>query len=783
MKETLDWALRYYEMGLTPIPVAHGTKKPLVEWKKYQKERPTREQIIEWFNVKDPVNIATICGSVSNNFVAIDFDDPEQYPRIFKKEEIEAKTPVVRTHRGFQLYFRNNKPVDTFKIPELSLEIRGNGAIVVMPPSLHPEGSQYHYVNDFREPLTIDDIEGSIWRKIEELGIRKRVFTSPEWKPSKGIPYQGSDPPCVTGLLEGVQEGMRHEVTIRLAAYYINFRRSQPKQTMEKLKKWNKEKNQPPLPEEELTAILNDVRKEPYNYGCTDTIYRRFCNHLKCEIGKNKISEEAIAKAEELMKDPEAFIQHLHQCLEYKLTGEWKNRQIVFLGAAGASVKTCLIRIEGPNSVGKKMLYYWLSEFFGEDKVATLSSATAAWLKRKVLRGFDTRGKIFILIEERGDRQQSFKYNFEQIYSEDKIKIGFNVRGESGDWEPIEVELQGPLCFITTSTELEQSFHAKTREWTIHPDESFEQTQRIDKWSDWRELLPVARIEEETKEIEVIKAYLGLLKIHKDYRIPFIEAIDFKMRTVEDRRKKPDFMNFMRYACHLFQGVLPVDEEYDIVFALPFVFHYVLAIADEMVFVSRGGLNNFEKRMLTFIKEHPEIYALTEEGKRPRKFLKETRLGESWSEEKTEGFTIREVLDTGAFSDVHDNTIRNSLNGLVRKRRLKLLKGSRGGVPNVYGSVVGGSERQEKALIPEIKPFSTDFLNLQTYKILYGDSSGSLIEGEDRLKHVESLMQNCKFVSYKINPESCLFQPKWHFSSFPNLQQDLHKESTGEGEK
>jgi len=769
-KSILNQALLYYDKGYSVFPLKQGTKEPAVKvWEPYKTERATREQVAEWFKNNDK-NIAVICGAVSGNLVVLDFDDsPEQpsfYSKFFKREEIEKNTPVVETSFGrYQVYLRSDKPLKSFNVPELRLEIRSEGRYVVAPPSIHPKtGQPYRFINTVESPLECKDLEESIWKKVEESGIRKRVFVDPAWRTGRAGHYKGKDPPCIMGLLKGVTKGMRHDVAIRLFAYFINFKGEGKnlKRVYEKMKKWN-QGNAPPLEEDELTELYQDVAKGPYNYGCTDTVFRTYCIQENCEVGKNKISWEAIEKAQALTKDPEAFIQHLQQCLEYRLTGEWKNRLFLAVVGAGAQIQTSIIRICGPNAVGKNRLVGWMQEFFGADKVIVFSGATAAWLKRKVVAGLDTRGKIFIMHEERGEKSGSLKYTFEQIYSEDKILLGFNMRSEeTGEWEPMEVTLQGPLCFITTSTELEFSLHAETREWQLYPDDSFEQTQRISAWYDWRHLLPNSELEREKKDIEVIRAYFGLIKPHKRYIVPYITKIDFRLKTHEDRRRKPDFTNLLIYATYMFQNVLPIDAEQDTVFALPFIFDFVMLFADTIVSTRKGALTKMEQRVFDFIKEHPEIYTLTVEGRKPRRI----KVGDEITTEEKEGFSLNALSGNREFYDTHPNTIRNALTGLVKKRRLTLLRDSKAGsTPKIFGNTVGDSSDLEKGSLPILSPFSTDFLNLQIYKILYGKMP------QKTETVAKTPIENCRFVDYKITPEKVLFQPNWAFSADLNLLQ------------
>jgi len=429
----------------------------------------------------------------------------------------------------------------------------------------------------------------------------------------------------------------------------------------------------------------------------------------------------------------------------------------MFLAGIGAHVKTTIIRLYGPNAAGKKMLYYWMKEFFGEDNVEIMSSQTAAYLKRKVMQGFDTRRKTFIFIEERADVESQVKYTFEQIYSEDKIKIGFNVRGESGDWEPIEVELQGPLTFITTATEIEESLHAKTREWEVNPDESRAQTERVKLWFQWRELLPPSVLEQERKDIEVVRAYVSLLKDYKDYRVPFITKIKFPMKGLEDRRKLPDFTNLMRYATHLFQYACPRHEEKRIAFATPFIFDFVKIISSDVVAVSRGSLNAGERKLLNWIQDRKvELLTVTREGRKPKtiRSLKEGDLTE-----QPEAFTVTDILEHADYPQEelgNRNTITQKLKALANKGWLTKFSIGGQGKAAVYGfrtiphklpnKLAVKSEEAETSSIRLTEPISDEFLNLTTSHILEGVSPTSV--PAVRLR--------------SLQPQDILFQPDWH---------------------
>jgi len=154
----LETVFNYYRRGLSVIPLIRGGKKPKIPWEEYQKHRATEEQIRDWF-VND-WNFGIICGGVSGNLVVLDFDDAEAVKFVFKDfEKIKKKTMLVRTGRGYHIYFRTKTPVPSGKRARLHLDIQSEGKYVVGPASLHPSGAIYNPIG--AEAIAqIDDFVG-----------------------------------------------------------------------------------------------------------------------------------------------------------------------------------------------------------------------------------------------------------------------------------------------------------------------------------------------------------------------------------------------------------------------------------------------------------------------------------------------------------------------------------------------------------------------------------------------------------------------------------------------
>lgn len=124
-----EQSLNYLKKGFSVFPTRG--KKPLVAWEKYQTEKPTEEQVKEWWSRWPNADIGVVTGAISG-FVVVDIDGGE-VPQL-------PPTAVSQTSAGHYQYF--------FKYPGFfvknsakeiapNIDIRGDGGFVVVPPSDH----------------------------------------------------------------------------------------------------------------------------------------------------------------------------------------------------------------------------------------------------------------------------------------------------------------------------------------------------------------------------------------------------------------------------------------------------------------------------------------------------------------------------------------------------------------------------------------------------------------------------------------------------------------------
>jgi hypothetical protein len=141
-------ALELHEKGWTVFPV-RGNKRPNVDtWQKYQKEKPSKHELMKWFHANPTTKgIAVVCGSASN-IVVVDIDSKsstfrEDIARLGELGVVVGLPNCVTTggcgdQVGYHVYFKKppgqvKNRVGVFGKP--GVDIRADGGYVVAPPS------------------------------------------------------------------------------------------------------------------------------------------------------------------------------------------------------------------------------------------------------------------------------------------------------------------------------------------------------------------------------------------------------------------------------------------------------------------------------------------------------------------------------------------------------------------------------------------------------------------------------------------------------------------------
>jgi len=294
----------YFKQGLNVVPFRVKEKRPLVEWQKWQTQRQTSEEFdaLPW---QDADGFALVCGTKLNNGLflgVLDFDVknlPEE--TIQKGKELLKKFLTTQTEETLSkgqhlIYFCREKPKTVSAYHnECALEIIGENKLVIMAPS-----QGYRRLND-NMPSEINDLNELFETATGHITVKKQFWFDREDLEKK--PYKGRNPSCIQTLLKGASEGLRNEIAIRLASYFMNFRGFQPQTVAKILKDWNK-LNTPNLETSEIESVIKSAAQGAYIFGCNDPILSNTCSREECPIATKTVvlTENQIKNAEEILE-------------------------------------------------------------------------------------------------------------------------------------------------------------------------------------------------------------------------------------------------------------------------------------------------------------------------------------------------------------------------------------------------------------------------------------------------------------------------------------------------
>ena len=154
MIDTVIWQVKD---GSPYIPVVFRDKKPEIQWKEFQTRTPTDTERAKWFDNGDH-NIALTTGH--HGLTVIDFDNMAVFQdwlrygdTCFMAGLVQRKTYQVQTSKGRHVYVRLPEATKSRALirpdgTRLGIDIKSRGGYVLIPPSIHPDGTQYRAITE-----------------------------------------------------------------------------------------------------------------------------------------------------------------------------------------------------------------------------------------------------------------------------------------------------------------------------------------------------------------------------------------------------------------------------------------------------------------------------------------------------------------------------------------------------------------------------------------------------------------------------------------------------------
>ncbi len=411
LKTKKDWALYYYDQGWCIIP-ARG-KIPAVKWQEYQTKRPTREQVVKWWDENPNYNIALVTGAVSG-VVVVDIDGVEIPPGL-------PPTAVVETSpRRFHYYFKHPGFSIKNAVGELmpGVDFRGDEGIIILPPSVHYD-------------KTTGKPDGTYtWKLLpKETGFADL----PQWVIER---LKVKKP--IQEIAKGTTQGSRNADTTSYIGYLLYNQKDLDKwqPLWEMVKAWNQINVKPPQEEDVLLATFKGLlEKERESRG-----------QKPPETPRNPISFEVLEQIVHkwlLINDKGLIKVLVGTVVANKLQADpvW-----LFIVAAPGGTKTELIR--GLNKVEK---IYSISDLTPQTFLSgEKNNKTGSLLLRLPFGTILTYKDFTTVLTMHRDKQQAIISQLREIF-DGAYRKEFGT-GETKDWE-------GKIGFIAGVTTVIDRHH------------------------------------------------------------------------------------------------------------------------------------------------------------------------------------------------------------------------------------------------------------------------------------------------------------------------------------
>ena len=255
-KAALLWARDGYRV----FPCEPRGKKPLI--RKWRENATTDEEMIQrWWRKWPDANVGLVAGRTSDLWV-LDIDGQEgddSLTRLEQKHGTLRQTWEAVTGGGWHLYF--GMPSDGRDIRNSAgqlgqgLDVRGTGGYVIEPPSVHPGGETYAWVEGSGpDDVKLADAPAWLLELVTESATRQ-AKSPREWRKL---------------VAEGVPKGQRNDTIARLAGHLLRHR-ADPVETLDLCQAWNAYRCRPPLEEDEVArTVLSIAKHEMSARGSSD---------------------------------------------------------------------------------------------------------------------------------------------------------------------------------------------------------------------------------------------------------------------------------------------------------------------------------------------------------------------------------------------------------------------------------------------------------------------------------------------------------------------------------
>jgi len=240
----------YLGLGWSVVPVRGRTKLPLIPWEPYQHQRADEADLAAWIRRWPDANIGIATGAVSQ-IVVLDIDPAHGgEDSLARLEQANGALPptveAMTGGGGRHFYFRAPlQPLRSRTGLAQGIDLRAEGGLAVVPPSIHPNGRRYAW-RDGRDPQTMTPAALPIWlERLAGGAAELRGHPTRYWRDL---------------IHAGVDEGVRNTTLASLAGHLL-WHGVDADIVTEMLLCWNRVRCRPPLADDEVVKVAASISR------------------------------------------------------------------------------------------------------------------------------------------------------------------------------------------------------------------------------------------------------------------------------------------------------------------------------------------------------------------------------------------------------------------------------------------------------------------------------------------------------------------------------------------
>jgi len=215
----------------------------MVRWQTFEDRHPTEAEVRGWFERWPSSNIAVVTGAISG-IVVLDVDmqhgGEESLKRFALRNAGMPLTVEAATGGGGRhVYFKH----PGFALAP-GLDLRGDGGVIIVPPSIHSSGKPYSW-HKGKAPDEIALAPLPDWLLVPRFGGTMPGHPLSYWR---------------NLVHEGVSEGERN-ATIASFTGHLLWHGVDPDVALELMLAWNRMRCRPPLDDEEVIRTVRSIER------------------------------------------------------------------------------------------------------------------------------------------------------------------------------------------------------------------------------------------------------------------------------------------------------------------------------------------------------------------------------------------------------------------------------------------------------------------------------------------------------------------------------------------